>query len=72
LREAILIVDDDQAIVQMLKEFLENWEYEVLVAQNASQALEQMDNNIVNAVLLDVKLPDMDGLELLKKILIPQ
>ncbi|WP_051617386.1 sigma-54-dependent transcriptional regulator [Desulfonatronovibrio hydrogenovorans] len=67
-RLSILVVDDDPSIVQVLEARLGSAGYKVLTAVNGSQALEIMSSQAVDLVLSDVKMPGMDGRELLETV----
>ncbi|MEM0052809.1 MAG: response regulator [Nitrososphaeria archaeon] len=64
----ILVVDDDVDILQSLKEILETKGYNVEVAENAQKGLDMARKKFFNLAILDIKLPDMEGTELLAKI----
>lgn len=64
----VLIIDDEPKIVHVLEEFLEAHGLTVLTAGSGEQALQVLDSFAPQVVLLDVKLPGMDGLLTLKKI----
>ena len=64
----ILIVDDERAIRNSLKEILEDEEYEVEVAPDAPTALQMVDGDHFQVVLCDIKMPGMDGVELLTQL----
>lgn len=64
----ILVVDDDLDILQSLKEILETRGYDVEVAENAQKGFEVARKKFFNLAILDIKLPDMEGTELLAKI----
>lgn len=59
----ILIVDDEQLILKMLKRQLENEQYEVLLASNAEEALKKLQHQ-PDLILLDINMPGTNGLEL--------
>ena len=61
----ILIVDDDKTILEGFKSLLETKKYKVNTAENGREALEKISNNFYNLALIDLKLPDMDGTDLL-------
>lgn len=64
----ILIVDDDENITATIQLILENEGYAVDVATKGSDAIEKAKNAVYNMALIDIKLPDMDGTELLTRI----
>ena len=64
----ILIIEDDSAIQLALKIFFEKKNYEVLLADTGAKGLDIARKNLPDIVLLDLRLPDIYGLELLKKI----
>jgi DNA-binding response OmpR family regulator len=64
----ILIVDDDQNILRLYKEELEEDGYVVVTASNGQEALEQFDKESPDLVTLDILLPDIDGIKLLRQM----
>lgn len=64
----ILIVDDNQEFCRNVKDVLELKNYAVATAYNGSKALELVKQNGFDLVLMDVKMPVMDGVETFKKI----
>lgn len=64
----ILVVDDEPAICELLKGFLVREGYQVVVAYNASDALQRVQSHHPSVVLLDIRLPEMDGTECLRRI----
>jgi len=67
-RFRILIVDDDARIVNFLSSKLKASGYEVLTATNGLEGLEQAQAQEPDIVILDVLMPKMDGLEMLKEL----
>ena len=63
----ILLVDDEKSIRKTLREILEYEKYKVDEAEDGPSALEKIQNNQYDVVLLDIKMPKMDGLEVLEK-----
>jgi DNA-binding NtrC family response regulator len=65
----ILVVDDEAPIREMIKKGLyQMGGYRVEVAQNGVEAIEKIEKDVFDLVLTDLKMPEMDGLELLKQI----
>jgi two-component system response regulator AtoC len=67
--ERILIVDDEYLIRWTLQQNLEKEGYEILLAESGEEALEKLQKEVPDLVLLDIQLPGMDGFEVLEKIL---
>jgi two-component system nitrogen regulation response regulator NtrX len=63
----ILIIDDEQAIRDTLKDILTYEGYTVDTAKNGKEGVETLTNNLYDAVLSDIKMPGMDGMEFLSK-----
>ncbi len=64
----LLIVDDDTNIQRLYKEELEEEGYEVIVATTGKDALELFDKENPDIVTLDILMPDIDGISLLRKM----
>lgn len=64
----ILIVDDERSIRNSLKDILEHENYTVETAESSHQALDILKQKHFDLVLSDIKMPQMDGVELLEKI----
>jgi len=62
----ILIVDDDENIRNTMKTILEDEGYEVDLASTGNEAIKRTKEAVYNIALLDIRLPDMEGVELLK------
>ena len=65
---SVLVVDDEVNIRKTLDGVLSDEGYKVLASESAEKALDMLSRSLVDAVLLDVWLPGMDGLEALKRI----
>ena len=68
MKDAILVVDDEESICQSLKAILSDEGYQVLVAGSGEEAVKIVEEEMPQLVLLDIWLPGMDGLETLKAI----
>jgi DNA-binding NtrC family response regulator len=65
----VLVVDDEYLIRWTLQQNLEKEGYEVLLAENGEQALDKVENEAPDLMLLDINMPGMDGYEVLGKAL---
>jgi len=64
----ILLVDDDPKTLEFMEESLRSAGYETQCVQNGTRALEVLSSKMVDAVLLDLMMPDMDGFQVLQRI----
>ena len=64
----ILIVDDDENIRKVLMAILEDKGYHMEAAGTAREAIKKIDKKFYNLALIDIRLPDMEGIDLLTKI----
>jgi len=67
-KKSILIVDDDKAVLKSFKDILESEGYIVDTAETGQEALEKTEARFYNLVLLDIKLPDIEGTELIAEM----
>ena len=67
-KKRILVVDDEPDFLEVITIRLEANDYEVITACNGNEALEKIKSEKPDAVLLDILMPGIDGLEVLKKI----
>jgi PAS domain S-box-containing protein len=63
-----LVIDDEKPILIYLERLLSGWGYESELVSNAKDAFEMMQENDYDFVLLDIKMPDMNGLELYRQL----
>ena len=68
MKPSILIVDDDEVMQQTLSDVLKKKGYEIFSVGGGNGALSIIKKNIIDLVLLDMRLPDVDGIEVLKKV----
>lgn len=66
--EKILVVDDEQIVCNMLKKFLTKKGYEVITVLSGEEAIKKVKEERPRVVLLDIRMPGMDGIETLKRI----
>lgn len=64
----VLVVEDDKLIAELERDFLEANNYKVFLVTNSKDALKVMDEEDINAILLDVTLPGEDGFSLCRRI----
>ncbi len=64
----ILIVDDDANACILLKSFLEEMSHDVIVSYNGEDALEKVKNLNPDIMLLDINMPGIDGMEVLRRV----
>ncbi len=64
----ILIVDDDKEIVKAIEIYLERKKYVIFKAYDGNEALEQIRKNDINLIILDIMMPNKDGIETLTEI----
>jgi DNA-binding NtrC family response regulator len=68
MKPSLLIVDDDEVMRETLSDVLRKKGYEVFVASSGNDALSAIRKNIIDLIVLDMRLPDLDGLEVLKRV----
>jgi DNA-binding response OmpR family regulator len=64
----VLVVDDEPDFIELLREFLTAKGYEVIAASNGEEALRKVKEERPHLILLDVRMPKMNGLEVLKQV----
>lgn len=68
MKPTILIVDDDEVMRETLSDVLRKGGYEIFSEKSGYGALSIIKKNIIDLILLDMRLPDVDGIEVLRKI----
>ncbi|KTD05103.1 response regulator transcription factor [Fluoribacter gormanii] len=68
MNKTIYIVDDDENVLRALKWLFDSMSFEVKIYLDATSFLEQYDPKHTGCLITDVRMPDMDGLELLGKL----
>ena len=67
-KKTILVVDDDKSILRTFTRILQKSGYEIDVAETGGEAMDKAENQHYDLALVDIRLPDMDGTELLAKL----
>lgn len=67
-KKQILVIDDDKSILRTFTRILEKSGYEIDVVETGKEALEKTKNKTYDLALIDIRLPDMDGTDLLAKM----
>jgi two-component system, OmpR family, phosphate regulon response regulator OmpR len=68
MEERILLVEDDPRLAEMLSEYLGQAGFDVTIASLGATALERLSAGVFDAVVLDLMLPDMDGLQVCRQL----
>ncbi len=68
MKTRILVVDDERAIRDLLSDAISHGGYDVLSASNGKEALSLIEQENIHIAICDIKMPGMDGIDLLKKI----
>ena len=68
IREKILVVEDEKSIAHFISTVLNNNGYEAMRARTGQEALSMVSSHCPDLIILDLGLPDMDGMDLLKNI----
>lgn len=67
-KKTVLIVDDDQDILNLLKESLEDLSLLVLAYSSSVKALKEVDFDKIDCIISDILMPELDGVQFMKKI----
>ncbi len=67
-KKTILVVDDDKSILRTFTRILQKNGYEIETAETGKEAMEKADSRHYDLALVDIRLPDMDGTDLLAKL----
>ena len=68
MRKTVLVVEDEPAIAEVAEMYLEQGGFRVRIAPTAAEALKQLDDPAIDIVLLDLMLPDADGVDVFKQM----
>jgi DNA-binding response OmpR family regulator len=67
-KKSILVIDDDKSILRTFTRILQKADYRVEVAETGKEAIEKAEKTKYDLALVDVRLPDMDGTDLLIRL----
>jgi DNA-binding response OmpR family regulator len=67
--DKLLVVEDDTHHAALLKQELEEVGYKIILASDGNEALQRIKEHTIDLVVLDIRMPGMDGVELLGRIL---
>ena len=67
-RPKVLVADDERSIRDMLSAALAQWGYQVFLAQSGAEAIGLLKGQLFDAALIDIRMPEMDGIELLREL----
>jgi len=68
MNNTLLIVDDEQNVLKSLKRLLLDADYKILTAESGEEGLKAFDENEINVVISDYRMPGMNGVEFLRKV----
>ena len=68
IKDRVLVIEDDKSIRNFMKTILEANNYEVIMAVNGAEAYSMITSQCPDVVILDLGLPDMDGMTILKNV----
>ncbi len=66
--KTILIAEDSSVILNLTKKILEQQKYKILTAKNGGEVIKQVENNKIDAILMDLNIPVKNGMDCTKEI----
>ena len=67
-RQSILLIDDDREYCRAMQKLFERRGYEIYLALDGQEALEAMSDQMIDLILSDLRMPNIDGIELMAEI----
>ncbi|MFD2044400.1 response regulator [Ornithinibacillus salinisoli] len=68
MKKKVLVVDDEHGIRLLLEDVLTNEGYHIITAKTGKEALDELQKHSISLMIIDYKLPIVDGMEVLKKL----
>ena len=68
MSERVLLIDDEQDFLDIMSERMKNRDIDVTTAASAKDALGLVENESYDAIILDLQMPEMDGLQTLERL----
>jgi len=68
MAKKILVVDDEELITKSLKKLLRKEGYNVIISRNNNEAMEEIKKIDFNLIISDIRMPELDGIEIVKNI----
>ena len=68
MKKLILVVDDEKDIVEIVRDLLEGEGYQILSAYDGQEALDQLQRHRIDGVVLDIKMPVLDGMRVIERM----
>ena len=68
MTKKILVIDDEPELLKAMRIRLVSWGYDVLTATNGEEAIQLVKKEVPDAIILDIMMPEMDGIKTLKRI----
>ena len=68
MAKRILVIDDEALVIESLKKLLKKKGYDVSIAKNGLEAMQRVEEGDFDLIVSDIRMPDMNGIEIIKKI----
>ena len=68
MAKRILVIDDEALVIESLKKLLKKKGYDVSIAKNGLEAMQRIEEGDFDLIVSDIRMPDMNGIEIIKKI----
>ena len=68
MAKKILVIDDEELVTESLKKLLKKSGYDVEIAKNGNEAIEKVRDENFDLIVSDIRMPDLDGVEVIKMI----